>query len=616
MTSTIPRSIERGITRARAVGSCTIERAPTYDDKTKRWIVVIWLQIERAGTFVSTLTKWCVLIDETYPYGGIGFYPAAEGGITSTFPHQARNILDGKEKGWRQGKLCLDSPFRGERLKTNARDPVGDADERLRWHVERALAWLRAAAKGKLLGDGDPFELPVRPHTLPNVLGKSRIIYDESERGFSAWTNRWRDMGPLELGTIPGLEKALAANAFIDRKSAIIRSWEGRPLTRLEDSLSATWWLWPQPIVIPPWQAPDSWGELRIAGRSMGINVDAGLQGLALGLRGQQSDSILLLGYPIPLRVGSAPNEVHWDAILLPRLAPSEGKPPKGFRQNLLGWWQRDRRGPFADKAALGYLKTENWSGDRLLARGRLSPAFREANVAILGVGALGSVLAESIVRAGLTNIALIDGDLIEAGNMSRHIATLADVGQTKVKVVASRLKEISPFVRISEVENELPLSVDAIVNLLEPFDVIIDCTGSDDVLLSLSRGWWSIPRLFASFSLGFGAHRLYSFGVFANRFPADQFASVTQPWLQYETSEWAGSDELLEGPGCWSPLFPARYDDILMMASTGVQEIEAMMDRRPKESRFRVFERHVSDEGLISFSTVQDAKGGRSGAP
>jgi len=600
------RAIERGLRRVRLLASCEVEDAPRFDAATKGWIVSLWLRIEQAGAFVGTRTKWCVLIDEMYPYGRIAFYPAVEGGLTSTFPHQDRNTFDGEHQGWRQGKLCLDTPFRGERCTTVVRDPVGDADERLRWHVERALAWLRAAAADQLLANGDPFEIPSRPHTEPKEWAEVRIVHDESEWGFGAWANRQGAMGEVELGAIPGIGNVVAIRAFIDDKGATIRTWGGRPLERSDDAVSASWWLWPRPIVVPPWLAPDSWGDLRKAGRSMGIDVDARLQRLAPTLRGRKADSILLLGYPMPQRVGSAPREVHWDAILLPRLSPAEGKPPNGFRSNSRGWWQRDRIESFADRKSLVCLRIENWGSDRLQARGRLQPTFRGANVAVIGVGALGSALAEQMVRAGLSNIALIDDDSVAAGNVCRHVATLADVGHTKVRTVARRLLQISPLVRVSEFEMGLPSAVDRMVDLLEPFDLVVDCSGSDDVLALLARGWWSIPRIFASFSLGFGAQRLFSFGVFGHRFPADRFENDAKPWLRDETSRWASSEELLEGPGCWSPLFPARCDDVLMAASGCVKELETMTDGRPREPRFRVFEKRETDEGFVSFSVVQ----------
>lgn len=82
---------------------------------------------------------------------------------------------------------------------------------------------------------------------------------------------------------------------------------------------------------------------------------------------------------------------------------------------------------------------------------------MRDCNIAVIGVGALGSVLSEVLVRAGVKNIALIDEDVLESGNVHRHMATLVDVGKSKVPVIALRLRQISPIVRVAEFREKLP---------------------------------------------------------------------------------------------------------------------------------------------------------------
>ena len=561
------------------------------------------LRIERAGAFIGRQTEWRVLVDETYPYGPIAFYPATDGGLTATFPHQERNEADRIGRGWRGGKLCLDSPFRGERRPISARDPVGDADARLRWHVERALDWLDAAVSGRLLAAGDPFELPWRPYTTLKDWERRRVVHDDAASEFHAWSGREASLGVARLGIVPGIGNAIGVAGFDERGGTTIRSWTGRPLAPATEELSAVWWVWPTPIVLQPWQCPGTWGELRRAGKAIDVDVDAALKELAPRLRGVKAPTLLLLGYPIPTRVGEPPSEMHWDALLLPRLPDAGGKPPSGFRPNSKGWWRRDHQGAFGDGTPLEYLHAENWSADRLQARGRLPTPFREMRIAILGVGALGANLAELLVRAGLTNIALFDGDVVTAGNVCRHTATLVDVGMTKVRAVAQRLLQASPTVRVTEVESTLVGNEQAIVEALEPYDVIVDCTASDDALGLLARGWWSVPRTFASFSMGFGGSRIFSFGVTGHQFPDARFRAEVAPWLQYEATTWANADELLEGAGCWSPLFPARCDDVVMAAAVCVKELEVLVSQRPGEPRFRVFEKLDSTDGFMGFS-------------
>jgi hypothetical protein len=598
-----PPAIERGLRGLSSLVACTLDDGPKFDERTKHWVVSLTLRRDSDTEFVGAATRWCVLLDSNYPLGRVSFHPAADGGLTATFPHQSRNTPSCDRCEWRGGRLCLDTPFGGERGVFVIRDPVGDADCRLRWHAERALDWLHRAANDQLLAAGDPFERPQPPHTIVRGWEQGRVVHDESAASFSAWDGHTGHFGVARFGAIDDVSNVLAIKSFEERDGGVVRAWTGRALGDLgREDVNGFWWLWPEPIVVRPWYTPGTWRELRCIAKTMGLDVDAMLRWLFPKIRGSNNSTILMLGYPMPVRVGDAASEVHWDALLLPRLAKAEGQ-PRGFRPNALGWWHRDRYGKFDDTVALQYLYADNWSTERLQARGRLSNTLRNRNVALIGVGALGSVLAEMLVRAGISKLALIDEDHLHAGNVSRHVTTLIDVGKFKVSSVAQRLRQISPTVRVVEFNEKLHGDAKMIEERLDDYEVIIDCTSSDEALTLLGTAWWSIPRVFASFSMGYGGKRLFSFGVSGHRFPDDEFASNVRPWLEHEAKVWAESDEVLEGAGCWSPLFPARYDDIVLAAATCVKELETLVTKMPSSSRFRVFAQSASDGDFQGFA-------------
>src|SRR5260221_5078531 len=64
--------------------------------------------------------------------------------------------------------------------------------------------------------------------------------------------------------------------------------------------------------------------------------------------------------------------------------------------------------------------------------------------IAVVGVGGIGSLVAEQLGRAGIGDILLIDNDNIEESNISRIFgATKRDIAREKVEVVARHLKTI-----------------------------------------------------------------------------------------------------------------------------------------------------------------------------
>lgn len=62
-------------------------------------------------------------------------------------------------------------------------------------------------------------------------------------------------------------------------------------------------------------------------------------------------------------------------------------------------------------------------------------------NIGIVGLGSVGSIVAETLARMGLRNITLIDFDIIERHNLDRTIgANKEDIGQLKVDVIAKSI--------------------------------------------------------------------------------------------------------------------------------------------------------------------------------
>lgn len=75
--------------------------------------------------------------------------------------------------------------------------------------------------------------------------------------------------------------------------------------------------------------------------------------------------------------------------------------------------------------------------------------------VAICGAGALGSQLADNLVRQGVANLRVIDKDRVEEHNVSTQLYGESDVGGWKVEVLRNRLFKTAG-VEIEAVRKEL----------------------------------------------------------------------------------------------------------------------------------------------------------------
>lgn len=70
---------------------------------------------------------------------------------------------------------------------------------------------------------------------------------------------------------------------------------------------------------------------------------------------------------------------------------------------------------------------------------------FAQKTVVVVGVGGVGSVLAEMLTRCGIGKLVLYDYDKVELANMNRLFFTPDQVGLTKVEAAKDTLRRINP---------------------------------------------------------------------------------------------------------------------------------------------------------------------------
>ena len=71
---------------------------------------------------------------------------------------------------------------------------------------------------------------------------------------------------------------------------------------------------------------------------------------------------------------------------------------------------------------------------------------LNNCKVAVFGVGGVGSYVVEALVRTGVGNLIIVDGDTVAESNINRQlIADTTTVGMRKTDVAAERIKKINP---------------------------------------------------------------------------------------------------------------------------------------------------------------------------
>jgi len=126
-----------------------------FDHELKIWFLHLGISIKYETSYFPQLSQWYVIAEDEYPKGKIKLYPDVENSINVTLYHQSNNSKLEKNGLWRKGALCLE-----RNTISGFQEEPYSVDERLLYHVSRAINWLESAAQNKLVLDNELFELP------------------------------------------------------------------------------------------------------------------------------------------------------------------------------------------------------------------------------------------------------------------------------------------------------------------------------------------------------------------------------------------------------------------------------------------------------------------------
>ena len=101
---------------------------------------------------------------------------------------------------------------------------------------------------------------------------------------------------------------------------------------------------------------------------------------------------------------------------------------------------------------------------------------LEKAHICVVGLGGVGSYVAEALARSGVGQLTLVDDDTVNLTNCNRQLCALhSTVGRPKAEVVAARVRDINPECRV----NPLNLRYTGTELELSAFDYVADAIDS-----------------------------------------------------------------------------------------------------------------------------------------
>ncbi len=128
--------------------------------------------------------------------------------------------------------------------------------------------------------------------------------------------------------------------------------------------------------------------------------------------------------------------------------------------------------------------RTELLLGERNLS------LIRQAHVLVVGLGGVGAYAAEMLARSGVGRLTIVDADLVSPSNINRQLAALqSTVGRPKAEVLAERLCDINPQIKLDVVQEFIrDETTDALLDR-HRFDYVVDAIDTLAPKVNLIKG-------------------------------------------------------------------------------------------------------------------------------
>lgn len=293
--------------------------------------------------------------------------------------------------------------------------------------------------------------------------------------------------------------------------------------------------------------------------------------------RGKYDYFPIFCGYRIP---GGG---VHWQAMMV----FMDDLPIEPFRvgtgKNRL-WLTEFTQGP------IHWTETIDISYQYFFGRGAMPAELANKKILIMGVGAIGSIVAETLTRCGAKNLTLCDIDNKEPGNVCRSAYPFYTGVTEKALDLESLLTQISPHVDCATLKSVFDAvvkryaaeheNITVLANLFDEVDVIFDCTTDNQLMRVVD----AIGTKAQVVNLSITNHAQDLICAFS--------PNVTETvLLVYGMLKRDVENDMYNPTGCWNPTFKASYNDIESKVQFAMKHIIRMLSSEEPLSNFYITE-------------------------
>ena len=125
---------------------------------------------------------------------------------------------------------------------------------------------------------------------------------------------------------------------------------------------------------------------------------------------------------------------------------------------------------------------------------------LQDARVLVIGAGGLGCPVLQNLASAGVGNIGIVDGDVVEETNLHRQLLyTLKDCGKRKAEIAKKAILELNPEISVTAFSEFF--TVQNATQIVGEYQIIVDCTDAIAVryLINDVSVTKRIPMVYAS---------------------------------------------------------------------------------------------------------------------